>query len=243
MWRSCSRAERKEERKTDNKGVFDIRQWITGGAAEIYILGDIVDERWYEEETSLQSVIDAIKGLDTQEISVYIDSYGGSVAAGWGIYNALRQHPAKVKTYGVGFVASAALYPFLAGDERYASTLSAYYMHEAWTSASGYADELRRAADQIESITDIGVNAFVERAGMERDKVLELMHEETWLTPEAALELGIATAITQESRSGPAQSARREIMQRLTQPREEEKTPTPKPGKSIMEMLAGVFND
>lgn len=227
----------------ENKGVFNIRQQAAGSKVEIYILGDVVDEQWWSDETSPKSVVDAIKGLDTQEISVYIDSYGGSVAAGWGIYNALRQHPAKIKTYGVGFVASAALYPFLAGDERYASTLSAYYMHEAWTSASGYADELRRAADQIESITDIGVNAFVERAGMERDKVLELMHEETWLTPEAALELGIATAIMQESGSGPAQSARREIMQRLTQPREEKKTPTPKPGKSIMEMLAGVFND
>ena len=227
----------------ENKGVFNIRQQAAGSKVEIYIFGDVVDEQWWSDETSPKSVVDAIKGRDTQEISVYIDSYGGSVAAGWGIYNALRQHPAKVKTYGVGFVASAALYPFLAGDERYASTLSAYYMHEAWTSASGYADELRRAADQIESLTDIGVNAFVERAGMERDKVLELMHEETWLTPEAALELGIATAITQESGSGPAQSARREIMQRLTQPREEKKTPTPKPGKSIMEMLAGVFND
>ena len=227
----------------ENKGVFNIRQQAAGSKVEIYIFGDVVDEQWRSDETSPKSVVDAIKGLDTQEISVYIDSFGGSVAAGWGIYNALRQHPAKVKTYGVGFVASAALYPFLAGDERYASTLSAYYMHEAWTSASGYADELRRAADQIESLTDVGVNAFVERAGMERDKVLELMHEETWLTPEAALELGIATAITQESGSGPAQSARREIMQRLTQPREEKKTPTPKPGKSIMEMLAGVFND
>lgn len=227
----------------ENKGVFNIRQQAAGSKVEIYIFGDVVDEQWWSDETSPKSVVDAIKGLDTQEISVYIDSYGGSVAAGWGIYNALRQHPAKVKTYGVGFVASAALYPFLAGDERYASTLSAYYMHEAWTSASGYADELRRAADQIKSLTDIGVNAFAERAGMERDKVLELMHEETWLTPEAALELGIATAITQESGSGPAQSARREIMQRLTQPHEEKKTPTPKPGKSIMEMLAGVFND
>ena len=227
----------------ENKGVFNIRQQAAGSKVEIYILGDIVDERWYEGETSPQSVIDAIKGLDTPEIDVYIDSYGGRVEEGRGIYNELRQQPAKVKTYGVGFVASAALYPFLAGDERYASTLSAYYMHEAWTSASGYADELRRAADQIESITDIGVNAFVERAGMERDKVLELMREETWLTPEAALELGIATAITQESGSGPAQSARREIRERLTQPREEKKTPTPKPGKSIMEMLAGVFND
>lgn len=228
----------------ENKGVFNIRQQAAGSKVEIYIFGDVVDEQWWSDETSPKSVGDAIKGLDTQEISVYIDSYGGSVAAGWSIYNALRQHPAKVKTYGVGFVASAALYPFLAGDERYASLLSAYYLHEAWTSASGYADELRRAADQIESLTDVGVNAFVERAGMERDKVLELMHEETWLTPEAALELGIATAITQESRRGPAQSARREIMQRLTQPLREEKTPpTPKPGKSIMEMLAGVFND
>lgn len=227
----------------ENKGVFNIRQQAAGSKVEIYIFGDVVDEQWWSDETSPKSVVDAIQGLDTQEIDVYIDSYGGSVAAGWGIYNALRQHTAKVRTYGVGFVASAALYPFLAGDERYASTLSAYYLHEAWTSASGYADELRRAADQIESLTDIGVNAFVERAGMERDKVLELMREETWLTPEAALELGIATAITQESGSGPAQSARREIMQRLTQPREEEKTPNPKPGKSIMEMLAGVFND
>lgn len=226
----------------ENKGVFDIRQQTTGGAVEIYMLGDIVDERWLPEETSPQSVIDAIKGLDTQEISVYIDSYGGSVAAGWGIYNALRQHPAKVKTYGVGFVASAALYPFLAGDERYAAPLSAYYLHEAWTSASGYADELRRAADQIESLTDIGVNAFVERAGMERDKVLELMREETWLTPESALELGIATALIKDESGGPAQSARREIMQRLTQQKQKKSNTDPEPGSSIMQMLAGIFN-
>ena len=74
MWRSCSQAERKEERKTDNKGVFNIRQQAAGGAAEIYILGDVVDEQWWSDETSPKSVVDAIKGLDTQEIDVYIDS-------------------------------------------------------------------------------------------------------------------------------------------------------------------------
>jgi ATP-dependent Clp protease protease subunit len=226
----------------ENKGVFNIRQQAAGSKVEIYIFGDVVDEQWWSDETSPKSVVDAIQGLDTQEIDVYIDSYGGSVAAGWGIYNALRQHTAKVRTYGVGFVASAALYPFLAGDERYASTLSAYYLHEAWTSASGYADELRRAADQIESLTDIGVNAFVERAGMERDKVLELMHEETWLTPESALELGIATALIKDDSGGPAQSARRQMIQRLTQPKQKKTNTDPEPGSSIMEMLAGIFN-
>lgn len=226
----------------ENKGVFNIRQQAAGSKVEIYIFGDVVDEQWWSDETSPKSVVDAIKGLDTQEISVYIDSYGGSVAAGWGIYNALRQHPAKVKTYGVGFVASAALYPFLAGDERYASTLSAYYMHEVLTGVTGYADDLRKAADEIAAMTEIGINAFVERAGMTREKAQELMRAETWLTPESALELGIATALIKDDSGGPAQSARREIMQRLTQPKQKKTNTDPEPGSSIMEMLAGIFN-
>lgn len=226
----------------ENKGVFNIRQQAAGSKVEIYIFGDVVDEQWWSDDTSPKSVVDAIKGLDTQEISVYIDSYGGSVAAGWGIYNALRQHPAKVKTYGVGFVASAALYPFLAGDERYASTLSAYYMHEVLTRATGYADDLRKAADDIAAMTEIGISAFVERAGMTREKAQELMRAETWLTPEAALELGIATALIKDDSGGPAQSARRQLIQRLTQPKQKEPNTDPEPGSSIMEMLAGIFN-
>ena len=226
----------------ENKGVFNIRQQAAGSKVEIYLFGDVVDEQWWSDETSPKSVVDAIKGLDTQEISVYIDSYGGSVAAGWGIYNALRQHPAKVKTYGVGFVASAALYPFLAGDERYASTLSAYYMHEVLTGVTGYADDLRKAADEIAAMTEIGINAFVERAGMTREKAQELMRAETWLTPESALELGIATALIKDDSGGPAQSARREIMQRLTQPKQKKPNTDPEPGSSIMQMLAGIFN-
>ena len=111
------------------------------------------------------------------------------------------------------------------------------------TGVRGYADDLRKAADEIAALTEIGINVFVERAGMAREKAQELMRAETWLTPESALELGIATALIKDDSGGPAQSARRQMIQRLTQPREEKKTPTPKPGKSIMEMLAGVFND
>lgn len=226
----------------ENKGVFNIRQQAAGSKVEIYIFGDVVDEKWCDDETSPKSVIDVIQGLDTQEIDVYIDSSGGDVAAGWGIYNALRHHPAKVRTYGVGFVASAALYPFLAGDERYASTLSAYYMHEVMTGVRGYADDLRKAADEIAALTEIGINVFVERAGMAREKAQELMRAETWLTPESALELGIATALIKDDSGGPAQSARRQMIQRLTQPKQKKSNTDPEPGSSIMQMLAGIFN-
>ena len=137
------------------------------------------------------------------------------MSEGWAIYNALRQHPAKIVTYGDGFVASAALYPFLAGDERVASSLSAYYFHRVSITANGYADELRAAANEAEMMTEIGINAFVERTNMTSDQVRELMEAETWLTPSLALEYGLATSITADAALPIVQAAKKNVMQRI----------------------------
>lgn len=185
--------------------------------ADIYIFGDITTFRWAEGDVSAMSLAQQIEGLDVDRINVRIDSYGGSVSEGWAIYNTLIKHPAKVVTYADGFVASAALYPFMAGDERIASNLSAFYFHEVMTCAEGYAKDLRAAADMAETMTEIGVNAFTERAGMSEAEVRELMAAETWLTPAQALEKGIATSITATESGGTVQSARRAVMARIGQ--------------------------
>lgn len=217
--------------------------------ADIYIFGDIVSYPWAElGEASGMSIVNQIKNLDVDEIRVHIDSYGGSVPEGWAIYNALRQHPAKIVAYGDGFVASAALFPFLAGDERIASSLSAYYFHQVMVSASGYADDLRAAADEAEKMTEIGINAFVERTGMDADEVRQLMQAETWLTPAQALDYGIATSITQDAALPVAQDAKKAIMQRVLNPPEEktetqpEEKPKEKPAeKTLMQALAEII--
>ena len=199
-----------------NKQFFAIQQLDRG--ADIYIFGDIVSYPWTEQgEASGMSIVNQIKNLDVDEIRVHIDSYGGSVSEGWAIYNALRQHPAKIVAYGDGFVASAALFPFLAGDERIASSLSAYYFHQVMVSASGYADDLRAAADEAEKMTEIGINAFVERTGMDADQVRQLMQAETWMTPAPALDCGLATSITTDGALPIAQDAKRAVMQRVLQ--------------------------
>lgn len=205
--------------------------------ADIYIFGDIVPFEFFEGDVSANGIKDQIEGLEVDEIRVHIDSYGGSVSEGWAIYNALREHPAKVKTYGDGFVASAALYPFLAGDERIASNLSAYYLHQVMVSAEGYASDLRSAADEAETMTEIGINAFVERAGMEADTVRELMQAETWLTPAQALEYGIATAIAADSAVPVAQAAKKGIMQKIFTKKEEPRAEPPVPENSIMKLF------
>lgn len=220
--------------------------------ADIYIFGDIVPFEFFEGDVSAHGITQQIKDLDVDQINVHIDSYGGAVSEGWAIYNALKNHPAKVVTYGDGFVASAALYPFMAGDERFASNLSAYYFHQVWISASGYADELRAAANEAELMTEVGLNAFTDNTGMTADEVRELQKSETWLTPSEALERGIATAILADTAPKHAQDAKRQILQRVLDkapaperiPEPEQKEPPQedeKPTPSIMHMLGDYF--
>lgn len=242
---------------------YAIQQY--GREADVYIFGDITDYAWFDDETSPQTFKNDVENLDADTIRLHINCYGGSVAAGWAIYSTLRQHKAKVQTYADGFVCSAALYPFLAGDERYAQSVSAFYLHEVSTGAWGYAKDLRAAADEAEKLTEIGINAFVERAGMARETVEQLMERETWLTPEEALSYGIVTEILKEDDGGASQSALKDIMQKLfvsddkkpapieehnDEPPIEQKTEEPvqeepvqeQPTKSLFQSFAGIFN-
>ncbi|WP_461367322.1 Clp protease ClpP, partial [Candidatus Darwinibacter acetoxidans] len=91
-----------------------------GQEAAIYIYGDIVSElwKWYESDVTSHEIVKEIEGLDVDVINCYINSYGGEVAEGLAIYNALKRHKAKVRTYCDGFACSAASVVFMAGDER-----------------------------------------------------------------------------------------------------------------------------
>lgn len=219
---------------------YSIQQ--TGSVADIYIFGYIMEQAYMPDESAAGDIIREISTLDAECINVHIDCYGGSVSAGWAIYNALKAHPAKVVTYGDGFVASAALYPFLAGDERRASSLSAYFLHEVMTGADGYADDLRAAADEAEKFTEIGMTAFIERAGMTAERVAELMKAETWLSPQEALDEGIATVVVSDSLPRMAQSAKRGFIQRLLKS-PEQKDPIPEKKPSLMQIMAGNFEN
>lgn len=224
-----------------NKRFYAIQQLERH--ADLYIFGDIVPFECLPGDVSSAGIVEELKGLDVDVIDVHINSCGGAVQEGWGIYTALLNHPAKIITHGEGFVASAALYPFLAGDERYASTLSAYFFHQVMSGASGYSKDLRAAADELDVLTEIGIQAFVERAGMDADTVRQLMEQETWLTPEQALDMGLATGLEQDAGPAFAQSVRKHVIQKVTAPAAPAgpQTPPPPPQRrSIMQMFKTI---
>lgn len=255
----------KQNKEAENKKFYAIQQF--GKTADVYIFGDISEyDSWWDESDNTRTPSNfkaEIEALDADIINVHINCYGGSVSAGWAIYSTLLQHKAHINSYADGFVCSAALYPFLAGEQRIASSVSAFYLHQVSTGAWGYAKDLRAAAEEADKLTEIGINAFVERAGMERETVQNLMENETWLSPEEALSYNIATGIQKSNENGVSQSALGDIMRKLFAKEPEEKLPVPeekvpetieqeqpeekipdepKPEKSLLESLAGIFN-
>ena len=223
------------------KPYFQLQQ--SGQNADIYLFGDIVDDAYWGSETSPYSLVNQLNSLapDVTEIALHIDCYGGSVSAGWGIYNTLRQKQGvTVRTYADGFVASAAIYPFLAGKERFANSVSAFYFHPVISGAYGYADELRAEADAADKLTEIGRQALVDVAGLSQDAAQALLDSKTWYSPQQMLDMGIATAITGKSdAAGAQQSARTAVIRQLLAKSAAPAVPPVKPEQpSLMQLLA-----
>ena len=104
----------------------------------------------------------------------------------------------------------------MAGEERIVKGLSAFYFHQVSMLCAGYAEDLRKAAEAVEKLTETGIKLLAENTSMSEEDVRELMDNETWLTPEEALEKGIATKIEKSRREGQEQSVRARIVELLT---------------------------
>ena len=189
-------------------------------AADLYIFGDICAWAWPEYgEQSGVTIVNQLKGLDVSEINVHINSYGGDVSEGLAIFNVLREHKAQVTTICDGFACSAASVVFMAGDRRVMSPASLMMIHNAWTLAIGNAAELRKTADDIETITQASVEAYKRGAKISEEEIKALMDAETWILPKDAVEYGFATEIDEDEEDDePKQSAFRVIMEKLTAP-------------------------
>jgi len=189
----------------------------TGDVATINIYGDICSWAWEElgevSAYNLSKQLDELTGVS--QIDVYINSYGGEVAEGLAIYNALKRKAksAKVTTYCDGFACSIASVIFMAGSERKMSKASLLMIHNAWTIAEGDAAALRKLADDMEIITSASVAAYMEVANISEVKLRHMMNKETWLTPENAVEIGFATSIVEETVTNASQNARKKLFE------------------------------
>ncbi|WP_459503138.1 head maturation protease, ClpP-related [Bacillus sp. C1] len=171
-----------------------------GKSADIFIYGEITQYAW--EEYGEVSSITFKNGLDElgdgiETINLYINSPGGSVFETMAIIAMLQRHPAKVISYIDGIGASCASVLPMISDKIVMYANSMLMVHNAWTYVVGNAEQLRKAADDIERINQSMVQYYLNRAGdkLNADTLKKLLDAETWLTAEEAIGYGLCDEI------------------------------------------------
>jgi ATP-dependent Clp protease, protease subunit len=173
---------------------------------DLYIYDDVEGDsvNWWTDEV-IQSETSAAyikaqleSAKDAKQINIYINSYGGSVKEGLGIYNLLKRHAAQKTVYVDGFACSIASVIAMAGDKVIMGTNTLMMIHHASMGCYGNADELRKAANDVEVIDSASCSSYLAKAGdkLTEGTLKELLDGQTWLNAEQCLQYGLCDEIT-----------------------------------------------
>lgn len=173
-----------------------------GSWYHIEVKADTPEVHIYEEVgiwgiEAAQFVKDLKEQVTGPRMRLRINSPGGNVFDGISIYNALREHPAKVESHVDGIAASIASVIALAGDEVHMGQGTFYMIHDPWGLVVGNAGEMREVADVLDKIAGSMTGIYAEASGQEKDDIRDLMRAETWYTAEEAVEAGFADSVTE----------------------------------------------
>lgn len=206
---------------------------VAGNEADIDIYGDITSWPWVDSDVSSANLSAQLADLDVDVINVNINSYGGEVAEGLAIYNALKRHKAKVRTCCDGFACSIASVVFMAGDERIMNEASLLMIHNAFSFAEGDANALRKMADDLDLVTSQSKKIYLANSNIDEAALTELMDKETFIDPKDALEMGFATSVVAISTDHPAQSALKTVFQAVSNDEDKASKPAPAPKVNV----------
>lgn len=163
---------------------------------DLRLYDTIEGDGWFtESETSAKAIAKQLaENPNAKEINIYINSLGGSVMEGLGIYNQLKRHSAHKTVYIDGFACSIASVIAMAGDTVIMPKNAVMMVHNAWVVAAGNATQLRKTADDLDVINAASVQAYLDKAGdkLTPEKLTEMLDAETYLTADQCIELGLA---------------------------------------------------
>lgn len=128
-----------------------------------------------------------------KDISIYINSPGGSVYAGYGIYDTMQFIGCKVSTICTGIAASMASVLLVAGEpkRRFALKHSRVMIHQPLGGAQGQASDIEIAAKEIGKVKKELYTIIAEHSGKTYEEVERDSDRDYWMTAEEAKAYGM----------------------------------------------------
>ena len=156
----------------------------------IFVDGEIND-------TTADLVVAQILFLESEnpdkDISIYINSPGGSVTAGLAIYDTMQYVKCPVQTICLGQAASMGAFLLAGGSKgkRYALPSSRVMIHQPWGGVEGLESDISVQARELQRLKELTIRHFSEHTGKSADVVAADMERDFYMTAQDALNYGI----------------------------------------------------
>ena len=132
---------------------------------------------------------------DKADISLYLNTPGGIVSAGLGIYDTMQIISPKVNTICTGLAASMGSILLAAGEKRSILPHARVMIHQPLGGVTGQASDIIIEAEEIKKCRDGLCNILAEHTKQPFDKVFQDMDRNHWFTAQEAVDYGLVDKI------------------------------------------------
>lgn len=132
-----------------------------------------------------------------KDISIYINSPGGSVTAGLAIYDTMQYVKCPIQTICLGQAASMGAFLLAGGTKgkRYTLPSARVMIHQPWGGVEGQESDIAIHAKEILRLKKLTIEHFAEQTGKPFDAVAKDMERDFFMSAEEALEYGIVDQV------------------------------------------------
>jgi ATP-dependent Clp protease protease subunit len=137
-----------------------------------------------------------------KDISLYVNSPGGSVTAGLAIYDTMQFLQCDVTTYCVGQAASMGAVLLAAGakGKRYALPNARIMIHQPWGGVQGQATDISIQAQEILRLKDKLNGILARHSGKTTDEVASDTDRDNFMSAEDAKKYGLVDSVVEDSK-------------------------------------------
>lgn len=190
-----------ESTLTEEEGIAieeDVSSEEQSSTAILRIYEDLGEDFWTGTGMTVNRFADELDALgEIKRLNIHINCLGGDCHTGQAIHSLIAEYGAKTTAYIDGVCASAATLVACAADEVVARFNTNYMVHYPWSIVMGNAEAMRKAAEDLDSITKPILSVYKQQVEgkITEHKIRELMEGETWMTAEEARDYGFVDRV------------------------------------------------
>ena len=166
--------------------------------AELILYGSIGSDEYWDDISDKVFKQDIENLGDVENITLHINSPGGSVFSAVAIANTLKNHKAKVTANIDGLAASAATIITSACDTVRMPKNALFMIHNPITFAYGNNQEMQKTVEMLDKVKNSIIETYLNKTKTDKETLSELMDNETWMDAEMAKDYGFVDEIVDE---------------------------------------------